>query len=72
MSKRSYQSFEEIDRDLKILKLRRAIAAESLKGKSAAWKRRLSPGQWGEGGWSKAALAALLFLLRQWRKSRRG
>jgi hypothetical protein len=43
MKNRIYTSFEEVDRDLKILDLRREIAKEELKGGVLDLKHRFEP-----------------------------
>lgn len=43
MKNRIYTSFDEVDRDLKVLDLRREIAKEELKGDVLELKHRLEP-----------------------------
>jgi hypothetical protein len=43
MKNRIYTSFEEVDRDLKVLNLRRQIAQEELKGDLMDLKSRFEP-----------------------------
>ncbi len=43
MKNRIYRSFEEVDRDLKILNLRRQIAREEIKGDLGDIKKRFEP-----------------------------
>ena len=43
MNNRIYKSFEEVDRDLKVLSLRRQIAQEEMKGDLIDIKKRFEP-----------------------------
>lgn len=43
MKNRIYTSFEEVDRDLKVLQLRRQIAQEEIKGDLADIKKHFEP-----------------------------
>jgi len=43
MGGRKFKSFNEIDRELQILKLRKDIAAESLKGRALSARGALTP-----------------------------
>ncbi|MEJ2583578.1 MAG: DUF6327 family protein [Robiginitalea sp.] len=43
MKNKIYTSFEEVDKDLKVLKLRRQIAHEEIKGDLADIKSRFEP-----------------------------
>ncbi len=73
MNNRQYTSFEEVDRDLKILHLRRQIAEEEIKGNLAEFKKRFEPpallASLKEGVVKKFLISwALGFLLRKMRR----
>lgn len=73
MKNRQYTSFEEVDRDLKILSLRRQIAEEEIKGNLGDLKRRFEPASifssLGEGVIKKFLISWVLgFLLRKIRR----
>ena len=70
-SKKRFESFDEIDRELQILKLRRDIAAESLKLKTQTVREELSPRALAIKATRKSALTLLMFLWRKWLKSRK-
>lgn len=71
--KKTYVSFEEVDRDLKILDLRRQIAQEQVKGNVASIKEGLQPPEilsiLGSGMIKKLIISSLLgYLVRRFRK----
>lgn len=73
MNSKQYTSFEEVDRDLKILQLRRQIAQEELKGDIGDLKSMFEPPQlfasFGEGFLKKLLISWLMgFLLRRVRR----
>ena len=73
MKNRHYTSFEEVDKDLKILHLRRQIAEEEFKGNLGEFKRRFEPASLfsslGEGVIKKFLISWVLgFVLRKIRR----
>ena len=69
-SKKEFGSFEDIDRELKILKLRRDIAAESLKLRTQTVREEYNPRALALMATRKSALTILMFLWRKWLRSR--
>lgn len=73
MKGRVYTSFEEVDKDLRILQLKREIAREQVKGEVVGVKRFFEPPELfsflGEGIVKKMLLSWLVaFVLRRFRK----
>ena len=73
MKNREYSSFEEVDKDLRILQLRREIAQEEIKGNLGDLKQRFEPASLftalGEGVLKRLVISWVLgFLLRKFRR----
>jgi len=73
MKNREYSSFEEVDKDLRILQLRREIAQEEIKGNLGDLKQRFEPASFftafGEGVLKRLVISWVLgFLLRKFRR----
>lgn len=71
--KKTYDSFEEVNKDLKILDLRRRIAMEQVKGNVASIKEALQPPEilsvLSSGVLKKFIISTLIgFVLRRFRK----
>ncbi len=71
--RKTYDSFEEVDKDLKILDLRRQIAQEQVKGNVSSIKEGLQPPEilsiLGSGMLKKLIISSLLgYVLRRFRK----
>ncbi|MGB5188435.1 DUF6327 family protein [Robiginitalea sp.] len=71
--KKTYASFEEVDKDLKILNLRRQIANEQVKGNVSSIKEALQPPEilsvLGSGMFKKLIISSLFgYVLRRIRK----
>ncbi|MGB5402356.1 DUF6327 family protein [Robiginitalea sp.] len=71
--RKTYDSFEEVDKDLKILDLRRQIAQEQVKGNVSNIKEGLQPPEilsiLGSGMLKKLIISSLLgYVLRRFRK----
>ena len=71
--KKTYESFEEVNKDLKILDLRRQIALEQVKGDVASIKEALQPPEilsvLSSGVLKKFIISTLIgFVLRRFRK----
>ncbi len=71
--KKTYDSFEEVNKDLKILDLRRRIAMEQVKGDVASIKEALQPPEilsvLSSGVLKKFIISTLIgFVLRRFRK----
>ncbi|MEJ2161893.1 MAG: DUF6327 family protein [Robiginitalea sp.] len=73
MKNQPYTSFEEVDRDLRILQLRRQIAQEEIKGNLGDFRKRFEPSSiftgLGEGVVKRFMISWILgFLLRKFRR----
>ena len=73
MKGRIYTSFEEVDKDLRILQLRRQIASEEIKGDLGDIKKKFEPPEiissFGDGFLRKLVFSWLVsFILRRVRK----
>ena len=71
--RKTYDSFEEVDKELKILDLRRQIAQEQVKGNVSSIKEGLQPPEilsiLGSGMLKKLIISSLLgYVLRRFRK----
>ena len=71
--RKTYDSFEEVDKDLKILDLRRQIAQEQVKGNVSSIKEGIQPPEilsiLGSGMLKKLIISSLLgYVLRRFRK----
>ncbi|WP_430908090.1 DUF6327 family protein [Maribacter sp. 2-571] len=62
---KTYTSFDEIDADLKRLKLRKQIALETLKGSGHHIKNELQPDFWWSTIWNAIKKYGILYLIRR-------
>ena len=65
MNNKNYQSFEEIEMDLKLLSLQRQIAVEELNGLKQQFQEDLQPLHWIQSGFKIARKLSTLMLLKK-------